>query len=536
MHLALGALLSGLALAQDDADAQAQDEPEAVEEEETPLTFDLNGYYRARVYHFNGLYSPDLWPNEPGTGRYTQHRLRLAPTVNYKDKASFTFMADLFDDSLYGDNADRASTPLFAEQPSLTNLDGTENPVLAVKWAWMDFDATLGRVRIGRQPSHWGMGLLANDGDGFRNTWGEAHGGSIFDRFLFATKPVSVFRGISGKEGYEPPLFFIFALDRLVEDPLTQYYGYKCSDDPEDEDDARCEDGDDHSFTEGRDAAARPDNWWTEHDDDVIEFVYALLYKGEELDWGGHEADLMAGFYAVNRRQLETRSNVWIYDAYAKLDYRGIYFETEALTINGDSAAITLPDYDNPDDPLLKRASVQSVVGRLGYTMGPAQLIFESGFASGDDYAGDATFTGRAIHPDYNVGLLLYEEVIARVSALRFTQAGRGLWSGGGVYNSVYMFPSVTYNATDNIQLVGAYLVAFPHKPDGAVILTDDVAEDRALGWEADLAVKARLHEHVLLSFEGGYGQVSDRLPVADLGLTNEGRVWTLQGRAAYQF
>ncbi|MCB9763152.1 MAG: hypothetical protein H6739_25470 [Alphaproteobacteria bacterium] len=527
----MGPLLLGLLTA---SPSLAQDEPE----EKIPLDFSLEGYYRVRLHHFNGLYDPDFtgWENEPGTGRYTQQRLRLEPTVAYKDLAKFTFQADLFNDVLFGDNEDLASTALFAEQPSMTGLDGQPTAPFTMRRAWMEFNAKVGVVRVGRQPSHWGLGVLANDGNGFRNTWGEAHGGATFDRFLFATRPIAVVQGITKKEGPDIPLFVIFAVDRLVEDPLTQYYGYKCSDDPEDTDHADCEDDEDHSYTEARNTAARAPNWWTEHEDDVIEFVYAVLYKGEGLDLAGAPADLTAGFYAVNRRQLETSSNVWILDAYAKLDHRNIYFEGEGVTILGHSSAITLPDPSNEADPLAKTPKIWNAVGRLGYELDKVGVIFESGFASGDDNVSDEVFTGRPINPDYNVGLILYEEVISRVSAARWTASGRGLWSNGGVYNSVYTFPSVRVTPLDNVDVIAAFLVAWPHKPDGAVIRLDEDAESNILGWEADLAVKARLHEHVLLSFEGGYARVTDRLPTADVGLAMNDRVWTIQARAAYEF
>lgn len=530
-------ILAGLSVLVTPAQAQDQAAPAEEAPPKPEVTFSLDGYYRARVHHFNGMFDPEAWDNEPGAGRYTQQRLRLQPVVAYGDLAKFTMMADIMDDTLWGDNTGLAQTPLFAETPTDATLAGVAGAPINVKRAWVETKLPVGILRVGRQGSHWGMGILANGGDGFDDTFGENHGGTTFDRVLFATRPISLVQGIRGKEDPGIPLTAIFAIDRLVEDPLEQYYGYQCDPDVDD-DDARCDADDDHDYTEPREASDRPANWWTENDDDVLEFVYGLLYRGMDLEWNGEPAELQLGGYAVNRRQVETGSNVWILDAYGKLNYRSIYAEFEALTIQGDSSAITLPGSVNygDGDPLAKTAAISSYVARVGYTTDPFGAILETGFASGDENASDERFTGRALNPDYNVGLLLYEELIARVSAYTWSEAARGLWSGGGVYNSRYLFPTLRYSPAKDWSVTGGFLVAFPHKPDGAVILTDEDAESPILGWEANMAVKGRLNDVVLLSVEGGYAQLSDRLPWENVGVTIDGRAWTIQSRIAYEF
>ena len=122
------------------------------------------------------------------------------------------------------------------------------------------------------------------------------------------------------------------------------------------------------------------------------------------------------------------------------------------------------------------------------------------------------------------------------MSAYTWSEAARGLWSGGGVYNSRYLFPTLRYSPAKDWSVTGGFLVAFPHKPDGAVILTDEDAESPILGWEANMAVKGRLNDVVLLSLEGGYAQLSDRLPWENVGVTIDGRAWTIQSRIAYEF
>jgi hypothetical protein len=221
----------------------------------------------------------------------------------------------------------------------------------------------------------------------------------------------------------------------------------------------------------------------------------------------------------------------------------------EGLNIRGHTSAITLPGAYNPygavDDPLYKDADIWGYVGRLGWENDLLTAIVEHGYASGDGNVTDADFTGRPLHPDHNVGLLLYEEILARVTAATWTDAAEGLWSKGGVYNSRYLFPQVTVRPMENTEVIGGWLVAWPDEPDGSRILyakgeTDTPANVKAtaetLGWEADLAVKHRWREHMLFSLEVGYASITDRIPVDKAGLDPSGRYFTLQSRVAYEF
>lgn len=524
-------------------------------------TFDLEGYYRTRGYRFRPLYA-----DQQGAGSYMAHRLKLRPVVDYKGLAKFAMEVDAFGhpqfggaDVVWGDNQNRQLTPLFAGDPSATNLLGEEGvggPVITR--AWTEVSIPVGLIRVGRQPSSWGMGLLSNDGNGFDDTFGENHYGSTFDRAIFATKPISIFNAIAGRPDKEIPLFFAVGVDRLVEDPLHQYYGYKCNEGDTEDDrtwDARCDtDGDgvadeDHSFVDESprtEQRANNPSWWADNDDDVYEVVYVLIYRGEELDkFGG--GNLTAGVYAVNRIQRESNSKLWIADAYVKAEVKGVYAEFEGLTIQGRTSSIALPGTFDPsgqtDDPLAKTADIWGYSARLGYVQPSWKAILETGMASGDANIIDENFTARGLHPDHNVGLILYEQVLAQVTRDGFGEAGQALWSNGGVWNSHYIFPTATYELMDNWNLVGGFLVALPQSPDGAFFqclpgegCAQSDATSNILGWEADLALKIRWHKHMLFSLETGYAHATDRIALATRGLPADGNFFTVQSRIAYQF
>ncbi len=105
------------------------------------------------------------------------------------------------------------------------------------------------------------------------------------------------------------------------------------------------------------------------------------------------------------------------------------------------------------------------------------------------------------------------------------------------MYNSRYIFPHVSLEFLPGWRVVGAYLLALPDKPDGAVIRTDDQSDSATLGWEANAALKIRwAGGHLDFSLEGAYAQVTDRIPYENHGLTSDGTAWTIQSRLAYLF
>jgi hypothetical protein len=487
----------------------------------------------------------------------------MQPSLNFEERAKFFLMIDALDGVVWGDNESLASTALFAGDPSLTSRDGTVLDPLAIKRAWMEFKIPIGLIRAGRQPSNWGLGLLANEGNGFDDLFGENQYGSTYDRIIFATRPITVAQTIAGVRDSGIPLIFAVGVDRLVEDPLIQYYGYKC--DPEvTTDDPRCTPDEDHGYTEDRTDAVRSDAWWTDTQDDVWEMVYVLVYRGEGIAMGSRVGDLTAGAYVVNRKQNETDSNVLIIDGYSKVEVANIYFEGEILNIRGKTNAIALAGADNLEpgaDPLFKQADIWGYVVRGGYQSRSFSGVFEHGYASGDSDIADENFTGRPLHADYNVGLLLYEEILARTTAAVWGDDAKGLWSNGGVYNSRYIFPTIRYRPLDNWELAAGFLAAWPDAPDASRIRcspNDPVPEgmdaDRwkarcnatadMLGWETDFAIKHRFHDHINFTMEAGFAHVTDRIPLSSTGLAytvndkgqEVGNFFTFQTRLAYEF
>jgi len=206
--------------------------------------------------------------------------------------------------------------------------------------------------------------------------------------------------------------------------------------------------------------------WLSDQGDDVLEMIYVLMFKKEDWQVGKELMDLTVGTYWVNRWQKETDSNVWIADVYAKWGLKGVFFEGELYHIFGQTQAIA-PDYDK-----VTTADITGAVGRLGYENPKLTALFEAGFASGDSTILDERFTGRPLHSDYNVGLILYEQVLAQRTIEKFVgdPDTAGLWSKGGVYNSTYINPRFKLRPAEHLELRFGFLMAWANAVDGAII------------------------------------------------------------------
>lgn len=577
------------------------------------LEFDMDGYYRVRGHLFGNLYDrdypkdgarevelyyleepaeqiPDLFRQQyeriHGTNYFTsditQAYCRRFPNQCYRDtrnphlsswfvsrarfEPSFKMRGitvkatiDVLDNVVWGDNENLANTPLFAGDPSTTQVNGDVADSIQVKRLWAEWSTAFGVIRIGRQPSNWGLGILATDGDGFRNDFGDAYRGAVFDRILFATRPVTLVKGIAAiaggkpmpKAADDPGIIFAIAFDKLVESSAITF--------------RQAISDDDRLSDENAGNTRQSPFWLSDQGDDVLEMVYVLVFKREDWKVGNELMDLTVGGYLINRWQHGSESNVWIPDVHVKWKMRGAFFEGELYHITGSTQAIA-PEFDKTTE-----ASITGFVARAGYQNPSFRGLFEVGHASGDDVLLDEVFTGRALHEDHNVGLILYEQVLAQRTVEKFVGDPdlQGLWSNGGVYNSTYINPRLIFSPGDIFEFRLGFLMAFADEIDGAImpllknedgvqeLNNDAITETRLLGTEVDLGIHMKwLDDHILIGMEVGYMHAGRRLgrttqyqdprdaaaPLSynaaqyDQIVNRLNNVWTLQGRFAFVF
>jgi hypothetical protein len=476
--------------------------------------FDLDGYYRARTY----VIGNQLFPlaSDPDRRlldlRYVTQRLRLQPRIGYGEHLTLHLTVDALDDVVWGDNAGLASTALFAGDPSLTGTTGSETPMVTVRHAWVEAKLPIGALHVGRVPSEWGLGLLTDDGFGFDDEFGDNHYGTTYDRILFATKPISIVRAIMGLESIDTPLVLAVFWEKLVEDFLE----------------------------EGHRRPSYDAGWLGNHEDDVDDWVVVLAWDQHDLDWFGPSDAIEAGFYFVYREQPLTSSQVYIYDAYAKVRLWDFRLEGELYAIDGSTYAIPL----GPEDPATglypyKEADILGWVLRVAWSRWLFTVQAEAGRASGDDDPMDTNFSGHSLHPDYNVGLILYEELLAQRTREAWAD-NEGLWSKGGVYNSYYFMLTAKAEPLPGLEIVLGVLTAWADRVCDAVyqgIGCPDPAAHPNLGVEIDLAVRYRFYDdHARAVIEGGWLRPdNDTFNLGPYGLSDTD-MWTLQTRFAFSF
>ncbi|MFT5358603.1 MAG: hypothetical protein ACI9KE_005842, partial [Polyangiales bacterium] len=151
-----------------------------------------------------------------GTDRLTfaNMRLRLAPTISLSDDVQVHMMIDAFDNlvlgstpesSVYlpvgaaGGSATQFTNPARSPGVPIDSFAATQNPSQAlrnsgrdsiyVRRAWASVrNRDLGQLRFGRMGSHWGLGMLANGGEGIDDDFS-----SDVDRVMAVTKLFGIY-------------------------------------------------------------------------------------------------------------------------------------------------------------------------------------------------------------------------------------------------------------------------------------------------------------------------------------------------------
>ena len=553
---------------------------------DTPkLTWDSSGYFRTRGVALTNLAPVDgstfVLPGgapydipEIRRTSYMMSRLRITPTLKYGDIAKLHFQVDALDDVLWGDNNGLSTAPLFA-------IDGTDQHYLSdtrdalkLHKAWVEFKIPVGVMRVGRMPSHWGMGLLANGGGNayldpdptrpkhiaqresidtyFDDDFGDNHFGSVTDRVLFITKPLSIYKTLTGKSDTTSKLVTGYAYDKISEAPLLG--------------------------AESEGARFRPlgqQGFISRPGDDVTEHVGFVVWNDPYAQFGGPLArdtdELRLGTYFVWRHSdrsstqpsdldssencgefdgelipcVDTGSDIFITDFWGKLRYGPLYAETEVMAIFGE----TFGGVPFPSKNRKKKAEITGGVVRLGYLATDEKgeklfdAVLEAGHASGDDSLPDQDFKQRALHPDYNVGLILFEETLRELSARTYgppflsdenPNGAEGFFSNGGVINSNYIHPKVRYHIpSKKVTVVASLLMAWADTLaiEGPAMIYDDQTESSYLGTEVDVAIKAQFSGHMQFSLEAGYLKFGEALRSA---LPNADNSVSLQSRVAF--
>ena len=524
-------------------------------EDAVPLKFKFHGYYRAR-YNWIGN-APMPKGSVPGAqsafpsknASYGYMRLRLDPEVTYGPNpdlpiARLRFTIDGLDNVVFGDNARVFSSNLFSVDQSKTTVDGFDlTESLKLERAWIEFLVPIGQVRVGRMESHWGMGTLTHAGNGLAE-WGDFLRGETFDRILFATRPITLARGISKGDTRSTPLIYAFLYDRLTQDPVldSTIPSPPVASDPNFE----------PFFTTFDERSTFPLAYLTNLDRRVNEIANVLAWSDEDFGRGATD-ELFAGAYVVYRWQQSTESRIIIPDVAWRLKVTlkknrnlAITSEGEYYTILGHSGALAFTGGCPPEPCTRGNANIHNLLARIGVMdEGNWATQLEGGWARGDADTlsfteSPANLTTRGFNENVKVGLLMYQVALKALSYNALTPLGaNALGANGSVYNSKYLMPSFRFTVVPGLEVHTQFLVGWVDKLDPLIYQASNSAcgfsAECFMGWEADLALRAKMGAKDIIWVDLETGMMQPKQAFTNAGF-NDAWLWTVQLRAAMIF
>ncbi len=412
-------------------------------------------------------------------------RLRLNPEIHVSDNLRVMAQVDLLDNLVLGSTPDSYAikpsasgykaagyngyAPLGAfsttQSPPVAGVNGYRNSI-DVQRAWAEYLTPLGQIRFGRMPSHWGLGMLVNSGDGIDHDYQ-----SNADRIMFVS-------GIKSMDLYFGGAWDFVSSGATNASPYDVYGGqpYNTSNRS--------------NVSQWVAFAARRTNPELQRlklarNDVVLNGGIYAVYRKQEIDVQAGETPLTTDTSnsSTNNNGYERRgAEAFIPDVWVQFLWNKLRFEAEAATIWGSIE--NSPARNSVSDPVKLRSWGLATQAELRAVEDKLRVQFGAGWASGDQNVeglnpgpsglqtrlSEGAISSFRFHPSYQIDYIFFRKIMTRVQ------------------NAYYFRPSVEYDfiRNPNGQKLGG----------GAAIIWSRASEfvqtpgnKRDLGVELDLQV-----------------------------------------------
>ncbi len=407
---------------------------------------------------------PGLLEDSLGQNQFVTHWIRVTPRLQIRETLEIVGQLDVLSGVLFGELAHDTS----ADQTPRDEYNGFSN--IQPRWLYAQYKLPFGLVRIGQQPNHWGMGILANDGD-HPSLFGDYRYGSISERILFATKPGGADSdftvALAGDLVYRDATARLTRGQQAFQGVLAAFY--------------------EHDYNKlGIFSTLRHQT--NDHTSGSDIFPYTDTLDALAIDLNGRVATPMPGQESLLFAEIEaafiggstnilrtadqaldgTKTTLRSYGGAAVIGVAhrsfatGTWKDADPRSAGAEDSAKALSKH------YLGRPSAK------GVPYGDLVAQLELGYASGDADPYDTTQRRFVFDPNHKVGLLLFDELMrfqtARASTAAtdplLTNANRPtpgvdlLPSNGGVFGAQYVNPTFVYRPRHFIDVKAGMVLA----------------------------------------------------------------------------
>lgn len=368
-------------------------------------------------------------------------RFRFEPIINLGDQVRILAQIDLLDNIVLGSTPEGSSfdlatgaglqspwTPLrfFSGTQVAPSTRNSFADAIAVRRVWAEVTTPFGQLHFGRMGSHWGMGMLANSGNELDDDWGDTT-----DRIMLATRlwGILLVPGVDFVATGET-LWNDFQgqpIDAAQLDDVTQYFLVIARQLPREEQEERMRRG-----------------------DLVLNAGLYFTFRNQVLSRHRLGSDL----YQDNREDPSevqdsnpyVHRNAWavVPDIWFQLYYRGFHLELEFAYVGGNVEDRRVDDTEESLETELRqfggvvRADFTALNEQLnvglefGYASGDAEYeglsprqangIGMTQTPDGNRYGGSNVDSLFRFDPDFNVDLILFEQILGQVSGAYYVR------------------------------------------------------------------------------------------------------------------